>query len=111
MNFKPASSVTHILILGAGASVDYGLPIWKDLDLLIRNKISKDSENYYKYKKEILAWIDKVGSEKVYQTIDQCIKDESVSPDYHTTGPEIENEIFLILKEIFIEAYQEPLTG
>lgn len=111
MKFQPASSVTHILILGAGASVDYGLPIWKDLDLLIRDRISKDAENYYKYKKEILAWIDKVGSEKVYQTIDQCIKDESISPDYHATGPEIENEIFLILKEIFIEAYREPLTG
>lgn len=111
MNFRPPSSVSHILILGAGASVDYGLPIWKDLDLLIRDKISKDSENYYKHEKEILAWIDKVGSEKVYQTIDQCIKDESVSPDYHLNGPEIENEIFLILKEIFIEKYQEPLTG
>ncbi len=111
MEFRPASVVKHILILGAGASVDYGLPVWKDLDLLIRDKISKDSENYYKYKKEILAWIDKVGPENVYQTIDQCIKDESVSLDYHANGPEIENEIFLILKEIFIDAYKEPLTG
>lgn len=111
MDFKPDPAVKHLLILGAGASVDYGLPVWKDLDLLIRDKINKDSENYYKYKKEILAWVDKVGSSKVYQTIDQCIKDESISPDYHATGPAIENEIFLILKEIFIEAYEEPLTG
>ena len=111
MNFKLSSAVEHILILGAGASVDYGLPVWKDLDILIRKKIDNDSENYYKYKNEILAWINKVGLKNVYQTIDQCIKDESVSPDYHLNGPEIENEIFLILKEIFIEAYKEPPTG
>lgn len=109
--YKLPYGIDSILILGAGSSVDYGLPTWKDLDVLIRDRISKDSENYYKHKKEILAWIDKVGSENVYKTIDQCIKDESISPDYHSTGPDIENEIFYILKEIFIENYQEPLTG
>ena len=53
MKFELRSEVEHVLVLGAGASVDYGLPVWIDLNLLILEKINKDTKNSYKYKKEI----------------------------------------------------------
>lgn len=111
--------IEHILILGAGASVDYGLPVWSDLDLLIKEKISKDEANY-QYKKEMLNWIDKVGKEKEkkYDTIDECIAEESMSQEYLDDseqecldGSEIENQMFRVIKDIFNEAYKKDAKG
>ena len=99
------------MLLGAGASVDYGLPVWKDLASLIKEEINKDHGSLYQYKKEILAWIEKVGENKEYPTIDQCLQSESVSSEYHTNGLEIENQILLIIKNIFTKLYKENDGG
>jgi len=107
MRFEVNNEVEHILILGAGASVPYGLPTWKNLSLLIKEKINKDKQNIYSYKKEIIDWIDKVGDGKQYDTLDKCIEAESISKEYHLNGHEIENQIFLVIKDIFTEAYKE----
>lgn len=95
----------HILILGAGASVDYSLPVWGNLSNLIRNKVNNDKESKYGNKKEILNWLNKIGDDKKYKTIDECIKFESVSKEYHDNGADIENEIFAIIKDVFDEVY------
>src|SRR3989338_6855626 len=89
MNFALSSNIRHIFILGAGASVDYGLPTWKELDNLIK----------------------KIGEDGKYKTIDECIMLESVSKDYHNNGHEIEDEIFKIIKDVFEEVYRENGTG
>jgi hypothetical protein len=110
MRFDLSDRTEHLLILGAGASVDYNLPVWKDLSSLIREKVNKDIENRYLYKKEILAWVNKVGEENSYDTIDKCITEESVSEEYYE-GVEIEKQLFLIMKDIFKESYKENAEG
>ncbi|GEM_PF-5922535 len=111
MKFSVPSSADHIFILGAGASVDYGLPTWAQLSSLIKEKIKNDTEGHYGHKQEALDWIDKVGEKGTYSTIDECISKESVSSQYHTNGHHIENEIFLITKEIFSERYHDAPGG
>lgn len=104
-------NIGHILVLGAGASVDYGLPTWKELSTLIRKKIQNDKETRYTHKKEILEWMDKVDKEGKYKTIDECIKEESVSEEYHSTGSEIENQVFEVIKDVFTEKYNDTNSG
>lgn len=111
MKFYLDNNKQHVFILGAGASVDYGLPIWQGLNNLIKTKIENDINNQYKYKKEILDWLDKIGDDKKYKTIDECIARESISKDYHDNGHEIENEIFRIIKDIFEEIYRKNEAG
>lgn len=111
MIFTIDDNVDHILVLGAGASVDYGLPVWSDLSFLIAEKINKDKEHRYQYKKEILDWVDKVGEKKKYNTIDECIKEESASKEYHSNGHLIEDQIFSIIKDILNESYKEYDDG
>lgn len=111
MEVYVGKDINRILILGAGASVEYGMPLWRELATLIKKKIDQDTSNSYKYKNEILDWIAKIGKGKSYATIDECIYRESVSGAYHSNGLEIENEIFSIIKEIFIDAYHRNNTG
>ncbi|HBU07202.1 MAG TPA: hypothetical protein DEB09_03920 [Candidatus Magasanikbacteria bacterium] len=98
-------------MLGAGASVDYGLPTWEKLNNLIKDTIENDKINQYEYKKEILEWLNKVGDNKLYKTIDECIKSESRLQDYHDNGDKIENEIFRVISEIFGKMYKNSDVG
>jgi len=110
MDLELDTTVRHIFVLGAGASADYGLPLWKGLDLLIKKKIDKDNGNVYQYKKETLDWIDKIGEDKEYKTLDQCITTESIS-DTYPNGDDIEDQIFRMLREIFDEQYKKDALG
>lgn len=110
MKFTVKSSVRKILILGAGASADYGLPTWKSLTNLIKHELDNDKENAIQHKKDILTWLNDVGEQKKYKTIDECIQNESYSSAY-PHGMDIENEVFHIMKMVFINSYKENEGG
>ncbi len=109
MEFLIPNDVRHILILGAGASVEYGLPAWKDLGPQITKKIISDFDN--PYKKHISKWIDKVGEKKAYKTLDECIFKEAITNEHHSDGVYVENSIFTIIKQIFIDSYHKAPNG
>lgn len=111
MRFQPNISVKHLFILGAGASADYGLPVWNELVPLIEQKVKSDDGKSYNFGKEILEWTNKVGNNKEYQTIDHCIEKESRSKQYRSNGLRIENEIFQIMKDIFHDRYKDNEDG
>ncbi len=100
-----------IFILGAGSSVDYGLPVWKDLKEMIEDKLSGATGDEFNYKNQILSWIAKVGVGLEYETLDECISKESVSSEYKEGGHYIENEIFFILKIVFEEVYSREIRS
>ena len=107
MRFILDYNANNIFILGAGASVDYGLPTWLELKDLIIKKIS--SSDGYQYKKEILEWLSYVGNDKKYRTVDECIKHESIT--YHENGHKIEDELFRVIKDVFDDLYKENQKG
>lgn len=111
MEFVIPEHADRVFILGAGASVDYGLPVWKDLGARMKEKIEADATNSYKHKEKILKWIDKVGEKKAYETLDECIYHESSSIDYHTDGVEVENELFAVMLEVFNNSYGGAKDG
>jgi len=78
---------------------------------LIEKRIKNDKENKYAHKKEILEWVNKVGVESGYSTIDVCITHESQSKKYYDVGLVIENEIFKVMRDIFSENYRRPDMG
>jgi hypothetical protein len=100
----------NIFVLGAGASVEYGLPTWIELGERIKKKVIERADSY-DYGKEIISWIEKVGDQKSYTTIDECIAAESIAREYHSNGPEIEDEIFRAMREIFIDSYTDNDDG
>lgn len=109
MKFVLDSYKNKIFILGAGASVDHGLPTWSELKNLIIKKVNNSDS--YQYKKEILDWLSYVGDDKKYKTIDECIKYESIADTYHDNGHKIEDELFRIIKDIFVDLYKENRSG
>lgn len=99
-----------VFILGAGASVDYGLPVWGSLGSLVKDYLDSEKGKDNIYKKEILEWLDLIGEDKMYDSIDECIYKETSSIKYKENGQEIEFEIFLILKVIFRELYNKETS-
>ena len=98
-------NINKIFVLGAGASAEYGLPMWDELVELIKEKLQ--DENFsedIQFKKEILEWVDKVGEGKEYSTIDKCIQIESDTNSEN--GNDIEKEFFYLIQVIFEEKFR-----
>lgn len=111
MQFPLQYSVQHLLILGAGASVDYNLPVWADLCPKMKNLLESEEGDLYTYKTEILSWISRVGQGSRYATIDECIAIESISKEYKANGGDIENQIFILMRDILQKSYTENEDG
>lgn len=109
MNIKQRHSVDNIFFLGAGASVEYGLPTWNDLTEKIKGELLSDRGDRFFHKKELLDWVEKSGEGKKYPTIDECIKKESTLN--RAEGDEIEIEMFSLIKEILAGAYKPNQDG
>lgn len=101
----------NIFILGAGASKDYGLPTWKELDSKIKSKLKNSGTTHYSQARDVLKWLEKVGDENEYKTIDECIEKESIKGPYRENGDLIENELFMVMKDIFDEVYKNNDSG
>ena len=96
-----STKFANIFVLGAGASVDYGLPIWCELsDLLIQQvteiearKFSLDIWN------RLVGELEEIGSGKKYSTVDEMISKFSRStPDFAEVTEEIFEQVKIILK-------------
>lgn len=101
----------NIFILGAGASKDYGLPLWGELSEMIVQEIEKPDSSTYKNKRQIMEWVEMVGKGKKYTTIDACIEKESIAEGYHEDGHEIENELFCAMGNVLKNAYVDNPSG
>ena len=106
-----SQNITKLFILGAGASADYGLPMWDELIELLKAKINSNKEMPFIHKDKIFSWLEKTGKGKQYKTIDECIYYESDSQTHHLDGLDIENEFFQIMKIIFEEKYRVSNDG
>ncbi|MBP6920996.1 hypothetical protein KBB89_00410 [Candidatus Gracilibacteria bacterium] len=100
-------SKNKIFILGAGASVDYGLPTWIQLNPLIEGFLGELKNLQYPHREEILEWIKLIGEKEKYQTLDDCIFHETSSVKYKENGQDIELAIFGILKILFTRLYKK----
>ena len=98
-------NIDRVFVLGAGASAEYGLPMWKDLPTLIKEELN-DSNANFNFKNEIIEWLEKIGN-GIYGTIDECVTKESASEKYRKDGDNIEIELWGIIKSIFSKKYNK----
>ena len=105
-------NIKHLIILGAGASAEYGLPTWNPLAELIRDEILLAPDGTYPFKEEMLQWIDRVGvDETKYSTIDLCISKLTHHDDYFETAPDIQDAIFRAMRKVCENMYKQDVKG
>ena len=89
-----------IFILGAGASKDYGLPLWEELQSLllkhIKNKVGTDAD----VRQTLLKELRNIGESKKYKTVDKMISEVAKRKN----GSEAEDVLFGCMGEIFEES-------
>ncbi len=87
-----------IFILGAGASKDYGLPLWRELQNLLREHISNNKNISSTIRQTLLEGLEKIGKPNGYETVDEMISEVAKTKE---NGSEIEDVLFAGVNEIF----------
>ena len=96
MILKLPYNVDKVFILGAGASVDYGLPIWKNLSKLIKEEINV-KEVISDNKLEDDVWLD--------ANITPELKEEGIVRDVVRNVQQLRKETGLTSKDIISIKY------
>ena len=103
-----SKKTVNIFVLGAGASVDYGLPVWDELkDLLIEEilnngevVISPDVTNRLRHE------LEDIGPGRKYETVDEMISAFEVEENEEITGP-----FFEVVKGLFKSMSRPECAG
>ena len=91
----------NVFVLGAGASVDYGLPIWCELsELLIRHIEENKAQIPAADVSILLRELGQIGTGKKYTTVDQMISEFSrETTDFAETTAAMFKEVRTILEQ------------
>lgn len=91
----------NIFVLGAGASVDYGLPVWSELgDLLIQNIEENKATILSADVSNLVGELGQIGKGKKYRTVDEMIsKFSRETTDFAETTAAWFKEVKTILEQ------------
>ena len=100
----------NIFVLGAGASVDYRLPVWSELKELLTEHFKEDRGGTISPEKSnrYLEELEEIGPSRRYATVDEMI---STISDKTADSTETSAEIFKGVKTIFEQRVRSEEVG
>ena len=95
-----STKYVNVFVLGAGASVDYGLPVWRDLRELLIEDIKKNGLSGFSIgaSNRFLNELEQIGPGNKYETVDEVI---SNFDDEKVVFPGTTVAIFEVVKKVF----------
>ena len=95
-----STKYVNVFVLGAGASVDYGLPVWRELRELLIEDIKKNGLSGFApgASNRFLDELEQIGPGKTFETVDEMI---SNFEDDEAVFPETTVAIFEVVKKVF----------
>ena len=105
-----STKYVNVFVLGAGASVDYGLPVWAQLRELLIEDIKKNGLSEFPpgVANRFLNELEQIGPGKKYETVDEVI---SNFEDDEAEIPETTVEIFEVVKQVFMSRVMTENVG
>ena len=100
----------NIFVLGAGASVDYGLPVWSELRELLIEYLNKNTASIISpdVSNRFLHELQQIGTDKKYATVDEMI---SKFPDDDAEILDPTEAIFDVVGKIFKSKVRTESVG
>ena len=95
-----STKYVNVFVLGAGASVDYELPVWDELRELLIEDIKKNGLSGFSpgASNRVLNELEQIGPGKKYATVDEVI---SNFDDEKVVFPGTTVAIFEVVKKVF----------